>query len=154
MPVTSRRPCSASLRVKIRDGEKHSRYRLLYADEHREKAVKSENGLLTTIAAARVASELCPGRRGIHGGVLAFSGCANETKLISDAFVLQHLRDQSEDTNGVYVVPAFTGLAHRTGTLMPARFSARRAAVQPHHSRATLNRSPTRRATGAGSDAG
>ncbi len=53
-PVTSRPRCLAVVRER-RDGEEHLWHWLLYAMNTGEKAVKSENGLLTTIAWARLA---------------------------------------------------------------------------------------------------
>jgi glycerol kinase len=74
-PVTSRRRCSASCASK-KDGEKHLRHRLLYADEYRRESGDLTHGLLTTIAC---------GPRGevnyaLEGAVFMaappFSGCA------------------------------------------------------------------------------
>ncbi len=48
----------------------------------------------------------------------------DEMKLISDAFDSEYFATKVKDTNGVYVVPAFTGLGARTGTRMPAARSS------------------------------
>ncbi len=75
-----------------------------------EKAVKSENGLLTTIA--------CGPRGEVNyalEGAVFMAGASiqwlrDEMKLISDAFDSEYFATKVKDTNGVYVVPAFTGL--------------------------------------------
>lgn len=75
-----------------------------------EKMVPSENGLLTTIA------------WGIDGkveyaleGSIFIAGASvqwlrDEMKLISDAADTEYFASKVEDTNGVYLVPAFAGL--------------------------------------------
>ncbi len=74
------------------------------------EAVQSKHGLLTTIAC------------GPHGevnyaleGAVFVAGAAiqwlrDEMKLISDAADSEYFASKVKDTNGVYVVPAFTGL--------------------------------------------
>lgn len=75
-----------------------------------EKAVSSQNGLLTTIAV------------GINGkveyaleGSVFVAGAAiqwlrDELELIRHAAETERLAEEVEDTNGMYLVPAFTGL--------------------------------------------
>jgi len=74
------------------------------------EAVRSKNGLLTTIAC---------GPRGevnyaLEGAVFvagaAIQWLRDEMKLISDAADSDYFANKVKDTNGVYVVPAFTGL--------------------------------------------
>lgn len=74
------------------------------------KAVQSKNGLLTTIAC---------GPRGevnyaLEGAVFvagaAIQWLRDELKLISDSEDSNYFASKVNDTNGVYVVPAFTGL--------------------------------------------
>ena len=70
-----------------------------------EKAVKSENGLLTTIA--------CGPRGEVNyalEGAVFMAGASiqwlrDEMKLISDAFDSEYFATKVKDTNGVYVVP-------------------------------------------------
>ena len=72
--------------------------------------MKSENGLLTTIA--------CGPRGEVNyalEGAVFMAGASiqwlrDEMKLISDAFDSEYFATKVKDTNGVYVVPAFTGL--------------------------------------------
>jgi glycerol kinase len=75
-----------------------------------KEAVRSKNGLLTTIAC---------GPRGevnyaLEGAVFvagaAIQWLRDEMKLISDAADSDYFACKVKDTNGVYVVPAFTGL--------------------------------------------
>ncbi len=80
----------------------------------------------------------------------------DEMKLISDAFDSEYFATKVKDTNGVYVVPAFTGLGapywdpYARGAIF--RPDARRE-LKPHHSRdAGIHRLPDARR--AGSDAG
>ena len=44
----------------------------------------------------------------------------DELKLISDAADSEYFATKVKDSNGVYVVPAFTGRAPLTGIRMPA----------------------------------
>ena len=75
-----------------------------------EKAVTSTHGLLTTIA--------CGPRGEVNyalEGAVFMAGASiqwlrDEMKLISDAFDSEYFATKVKDTNGVYVVPAFTGL--------------------------------------------
>ena len=75
-----------------------------------DKAVKSENGLLTTIACG-------PGGEVNYAleGAVFMAGASiqwrrDEMKLISDADDSEYFATKVQNTNGVYVVPAFTGL--------------------------------------------
>ncbi|MDA6076616.1 FGGY-family carbohydrate kinase [Edwardsiella anguillarum] len=68
-----------------------------------------------------------PARRGeLRAGGAVFIGGASiqwlrdELKLINDAADSEYFATKVKDSNGVYVVPAFTGLGALTGTLMPA----------------------------------
>ncbi len=74
------------------------------------EAIRSKHGLLTTIAAG-TASEL---NYALEGSVFAAGAVIqwlrDELHLIDDASEVQSHAEQVEDTGGVYVVPAFTGL--------------------------------------------
>ena len=75
-----------------------------------EKAVASTHGLLTTIA--------CGPRGEVNyalEGAVFMAGASiqwlrDEMKLINDALDSEYFATKVKDTNGVYVVPAFTGL--------------------------------------------
>ncbi len=76
-----------------------------------DKAVQSNNGLLTTIAAS-VANE--PTQYALEGSV--FIGGAviqwlrDELGMIRDAVDTEYFANKVDDTNGAYIVPAFVGL--------------------------------------------
>ncbi|VEB03629.1 glycerol kinase [Klebsiella pneumoniae] len=101
-----------------------------------EKAVTSTHGLLTTIA--------CGPRGEVNyalEGAVFMAGASiqwlrDEMKLISDAFDSEYFATKVKDTNGVYVVPAFTGLgATVLGPVCPRRdFRPHpRRELQPHY---------------------
>ncbi len=75
-----------------------------------EKPVASKNGLLTTIAA----SESSKVKYALEGSVFvagaAIKWLRDELKLIDTASETNEICSSVEDTNGVYMVPAFTGL--------------------------------------------
>ena len=75
-----------------------------------ETPVKSENGLLTTIAAS-AAGEM---RDALEGSVFvagaAVQWLRDELRMIKNAPQSEEYAAAVEDTDGVYVVPAFTGL--------------------------------------------
>lgn len=75
-----------------------------------EKAVESRNGLLTTIAIGR---DNCV-QYALEGSVFvagaAIKWLRDELKMIETAAQTQELANSVPDSNGVYVVPAFTGL--------------------------------------------
>lgn len=75
-----------------------------------DEAVKSKSGLLTTIAWS-FGGKLCYALEGsvfVAGAVVKW--LRDELKLIDDAAQTQQLARSVEDSDGVYVVPAFTGL--------------------------------------------
>ena len=75
-----------------------------------EKAVESRNGLLTTIAIGR---DNCV-QYALEGSVFvagaAIKWLRDELKMIETAAQTEELANSVPDSNGVYVVPAFTGL--------------------------------------------
>lgn len=105
-----------------------------------KKAVKSENGLLTTIAIG-INDEV---EYALEGSVFvagaAIQWLRDELRLIQDAKDVEIYANRVEDTNGVYVVPAFTGLgapywdAYARGSI----FGLTRATTKEHFIRATL----------------
>jgi len=75
-----------------------------------DKIVKSKNGLVTTIA-------WCEGGKveyALEGSIFVAGATIqwlrDELKLIHDAADSEYFAEKVEDNNGVYVVPAFTGL--------------------------------------------
>ena len=75
-----------------------------------EKAVASENGLLTTIAwgiDGKVNYAL-EGSIFIGGAIIQW--LRDELRLIADAADSEYFASKVDDTNGVYIVPAFVGL--------------------------------------------
>ena len=105
-----------------------------------DKAVASQNGLLTTIAAS-TEGEI---RYALEGSVFvagaAIQWLRDELRMIKNAPQSQEYAQDVEDTNGVYVVPAFTGLGapywnpYARGTIV----GLTRGARKEHFIRATL----------------
>ncbi|MDD7740072.1 MAG: glycerol kinase GlpK [Fusicatenibacter sp.] len=75
-----------------------------------EKPVFSTNGLVTTIAWG-IGDQVCYALEGsIFVGGAAIQWLRDEMKLIESAPDSEYMAGKVEDTNGCYVVPAFTGL--------------------------------------------
>lgn len=75
-----------------------------------DRAVKSQNGLLTTIA-CNAKGEPCYALEGsIFMGGASIQWLRDELKIIHDAKDSEYFATKVDSTNGVYVVPAFTGL--------------------------------------------
>ena len=75
-----------------------------------ERAVESKNGLLTTIA-CNAKGEPCYALEGsIFMGGASIQWLRDELLLIHDSADSEYFATKVKDTNGVYVVPAFTGL--------------------------------------------
>ena len=75
-----------------------------------EKAVTSENGLLTTIAASMEKHVQYALEGSIFVAGAGIQWLRDEMDLLKDAAQSEEAALSVEDTNGVYVVPAFTGL--------------------------------------------
>ena len=74
------------------------------------KAVKSENGLIRTLACGPK-GEVCYALEGsIFVAGSAVQWLRDELKMVSDAYDTEYFANKAESTNGVYVIPAFTGL--------------------------------------------
>ncbi|MDD6102300.1 MAG: glycerol kinase GlpK [Clostridiales bacterium] len=74
-------------------------------------AVESRNGLLTTVAATTEKMERAYALEGsVFVAGAAIKWLRDEMKLISSAAETEEYAESVPDTNGVYVVPAFTGL--------------------------------------------
>ena len=75
-----------------------------------EKAITSENGLLTTIAAS-TDEKVCYALEGsVFVAGAAVQWLRDEMRMIKNSAQSQEYAEAVEDTDGVYVVPAFTGL--------------------------------------------
>ena len=75
-----------------------------------ERAVESKNGLLTTIA-CNAKGKPCYALEGsIFMGGASIQWLRDELRLIHDSADSEYFATKVKDTNGVYVVPAFTGL--------------------------------------------
>lgn len=75
-----------------------------------EKAVESRNGLLTTIAIGRDNRVQYALEGSVFVAGAAIKWLRDELKMIETAAQTQELANSVPDSNGVYVVPAFTGL--------------------------------------------
>ena len=75
-----------------------------------EQAVNSKNGLLTTIAASFENNVQYALEGSIFVAGAGVQWMRDEMDLFRDASETEEYADSVEDTNGVYVVPAFTGL--------------------------------------------
>ncbi len=105
-----------------------------------EKPVRSQNGLLTTIAAS-TEGEI---RYALEGSVFvagaSIQWLRDELRMVKSAPQSEEYAACVEDTNGVYVVPAFTGLGapywnpYARGTVV----GLTRGAKKEHFIRATL----------------
>ena len=75
-----------------------------------DKAVESKNGLLTTIA-CNAKGEPCYALEGsIFMGGASIQWLRDELKIIHDSRDSEYFAEKVKSSNGVYVVPAFTGL--------------------------------------------
>ncbi|WP_109077386.1 glycerol kinase GlpK [Aggregatibacter kilianii] len=75
-----------------------------------ESAVESKNGLITTIA-CNAKGKPCYALEGsIFMGGASIQWLRDELRLIHDSADSEYFATKVKDTNGVYVVPAFTGL--------------------------------------------
>ncbi|WP_109082567.1 glycerol kinase GlpK [Aggregatibacter kilianii] len=75
-----------------------------------DRAVESKNGLLTTIA-CNAKGQPCYALEGsIFMGGASIQWLRDELRLIHDSADSEYFATKVQDTNGVYVVPAFTGL--------------------------------------------
>jgi glycerol kinase len=73
-------------------------------------AVKSENGLITTLACGPQ-GEVCYALEGsVFAAGAAVQWLRDELKIVHDAGDTEYFANKAASTNGVYVIPAFTGL--------------------------------------------
>ena len=90
--------------------EKYVRHRLLSADEYGREAEYSEHGLVTTIAWGIDDKVYYALEGSIFVAGAAIQWLRDEMHLIDSAADSEYMAKKVPDTNGCYVVPAFTGL--------------------------------------------
>lgn len=83
---------------------------MFFIDEYWEKPVYSENGLVTTIAWGMDGKVNYALEGSIFVAGAAIQWLRDEMQLIDSSQVSEYMAQKVEDTNGCYVVPAFTGL--------------------------------------------
>ncbi len=105
-----------------------------------EKAVDSKNGLLTTIAIGLDGKVQYALEGSVFVAGAAIKWLRDEMKLITDASETEELAESVSDSNGVYVVPAFTGLGapYWDAYARGAVFGLSRGTTKAHFVRATL----------------
>ncbi|WP_413111598.1 glycerol kinase GlpK [Thaumasiovibrio sp. DFM-14] len=105
-----------------------------------ERKVTSQNGLLTTLAVGRDGQPAYALEGAVFMGGASIQWLRDEMKLLSDAKDSERFATQVDSSNGVYVVPAFTGLgapywdAYARGTVV----GMTRGTSDKHLVRATL----------------
>lgn len=105
-----------------------------------EQAVDSKHGLLTTIAIGRNGKVQYALEGSVFVAGAAIKWLRDELKLIDNAAETEELANSVPDSNGVYVVPAFTGLGapYWNAYARGAVFGLSRGANRAHFVRATL----------------
>ncbi|MBQ9984048.1 MAG: glycerol kinase GlpK [Lachnospiraceae bacterium] len=105
-----------------------------------EKAVESKHGLLTTIAIGREGKVQYALEGSVFVAGAAIKWLRDELKLIDSAEETETLANSVESSNGVYVVPAFTGLGapYWDAYARGAVFGLSRGSSRAHFVRATL----------------
>ena len=105
-----------------------------------EQAVDSRHGLLTTIAIGRDGKVQYALEGSVFVAGAAIKWLRDELKLIDNAAETETLAQSVPDSNGVYVVPAFTGLGapYWNAYARGAVFGLSRGASRAHFVRATL----------------
>ncbi|MCY6394906.1 glycerol kinase GlpK [Actinobacillus pleuropneumoniae] len=104
------------------------------------EAVESKNGLLTTIA-CNAKGEPCYALEGsIFMGGASIQWLRDELKIVHDSKDSEYFATKEDSTNGVYVVPAFTGLGapYWDPYALGAILGLSRGANRNHIVRATL----------------
>lgn len=105
-----------------------------------EKAVASKNGLLTTIAIGRGGKVQYALEGSVFVAGAAIKWLRDELKMIETAAETEALAQSVPDSNGVYVVPAFTGLGapYWDAYARGAVFGLSRGCSRAHFVRATV----------------
>lgn len=105
-----------------------------------EKAVDSKNGLLTTIAIGRGGKVQYALEGSVFVAGAAIKWLRDELKMIETAAETEELAKSVPDSNGVYAVPAFTGLGapYWDAYARGAVFGLSRGCSRAHFVRATV----------------
>lgn len=105
-----------------------------------KEAVTSTHGLLTTLACGPRGEVNYALEGAVFNGGAAIQWLRDELKLFSDSADSEYFANKVKDTNGVYVVPAFTGLGapYWDPYARGAIFGLTRGANSNHIIRATL----------------
>ncbi|MBE5942060.1 MAG: glycerol kinase GlpK [Lachnospiraceae bacterium] len=105
-----------------------------------ERAIESKNGLLTTIAIGRDGKVQYALEGSVFVAGAAIKWLRDELQLIDEAKETETLAFSVENSNGVYVVPAFTGLGapYWDAYARGAVFGLSRGTNRAHFVRATL----------------
>ncbi len=105
-----------------------------------EKAVYSEHGLLTTIAIGIDGKVSYALEGSVFVAGAAIKWLRDDMKLIENASDTEEIASSVKDSNGVYVVPAFTGLGapYWDAYARGAVFGLTRGTTKAHFVRATL----------------
>ena len=75
-----------------------------------DKAVKSQHGMLTTIGCGPRGEPAYALEGAIFNAGSTIQWLRDELKLVNDAYDTEYFAGKVKDSNGVYLVPAFTGL--------------------------------------------
>lgn len=75
-----------------------------------DKFINSENGLVTTLAATINGKAQYALEGSVFVGGALVQWLRDELKLIDESMDTEYFANKTEDNNGVYIVPAFTGL--------------------------------------------
>ena len=110
LPAISRPPFSVRLVFRPEKPKNDLRNGLLFIMNTGEKPVFSENGLVTTIAWGLDGKVTYALEGSIFVAGAAIQWLRDEMRLIDSAEDSEYMASKVEDTNGCYVVPAFTGL--------------------------------------------
>lgn len=105
-----------------------------------DKAVKSTHGLLTTIACGPRGEVAYALEGAVFNGGSTVQWLRDELKVINDAHDSEYFATKVKDSNGVYLVPAFTGLGapYWDPYARGALFGLTRGVKADHLIRATL----------------
>ncbi|MGL5005976.1 MAG: glycerol kinase GlpK [Plesiomonas sp.] len=105
-----------------------------------KEAVRSHHGLLTTIACGPKGEPNYALEGAVFIGGASIQWLRDELRLLGDSFDSEYFATKVKDSNGVYVVPAFTGLGapYWDPYARGAIFGLTRGANRDHLIRATL----------------
>jgi glycerol kinase len=106
-----------------------------------DKAVKSQHGMLTTIACGPRGEVAYALEGAVFNGGSTVQWLRDELKIINDAHDTEYFANKVKDSNGVYLVPAFTGLGapHWDANARGAMFGLTRNTGPREFARAALD---------------